>query len=125
MSAKDEPKREWSRLSILLVLLGVGITLLAIGSYFQFFHYIRALAFMRMFPFNMHRLYPSQPMTNATITVHWHNFAMQHQHGNFGLHRFGTRIPLTFTIYQTLIAIAGLAVAAIGLGTLRKKSQSP
>jgi hypothetical protein len=120
VTAKDAPKRRWSRRGILLVVLGVGIILLAIGSYFQFSHYIRESAFMRMLPFNMHRFNPPQPISNSTTTAPWHNFAMQHQRGNIPLRGFGTRVPLMFTIYQTLIAIAGLAVAAIGLVTLRK-----
>jgi hypothetical protein len=40
--------------------------------------------------------------------------------GSLALRRFGTGVPLTFTIYHTLIAIAGVAVTAIGLVTLKK-----
>ncbi|MGA8903745.1 MAG: hypothetical protein WB661_01910 [Candidatus Bathyarchaeia archaeon] len=129
MSGKDKREVEWNYASILLVILGVGIALLAIGSYFVASHYIRTLAFMRMFPLHMHRFHPAQPLTNSTMTnstltnstatMHWRNFAMQHHH-YFAVRRFGARIPFLFTIYQTLIAIAGLAVAAIGLSSLRK-----
>jgi hypothetical protein len=54
------------------------------------------------------------------MTVNWYSFTVQHQHGNFALRTFRTGIPSTFAIYQTLIAIAGLAIVAIGLVTLRK-----
>lgn len=129
VSGKDKREAEWDYASILLVILGVGIALFAVGSYFAASQYIHTLTFMRMYPLHLHRFHPIQPLTNSTMTystltnstttMRWSSFAMQHHH-YFAIRRFRARTPFLFTIYQTLIAIAGLAVAAIGLITLRK-----